>query len=101
MSYGRNYFGLNFAFDYQDADGDIRKYYPDFFVKQDSKHVFIVETKGREDLDGIEKIKRLKLWCGDANALQKDVTYQCLYIRQEEYEKYRPQSFAELMKIGS
>jgi len=99
VSYGRNYFGLNFALDYQDADGDIRKYYPDFFVKQDAQHIFIVETKGREDLDDLEKIKRLKLWCEDANALQKDVTYTCLYVRQEEYEKYRPRSFEELVRL--
>ena len=101
VSYGRNYFGLNFALDYQDADGDIRKYYPDFFVKQDKAHVFIVETKGREDLDDLEKIKRLKLWCEDANALQKDVTYRCLYVKQEDFEKYHPQSFQQLLRMVS
>ena len=101
VSYGRNYFGLNFALDYQDADGNIRKYYPDFFVKQDAKYIFIVETKGREDLDDLEKIKRLKLWCEDANALQKDVTYRCLYVKQEDFEKYRPQSFDQVLGMVS
>jgi type III restriction enzyme len=100
VSYGRNYFGLNFALDYQDADGDIRKYYPDFFVKQDKSTIFIVETKGCEDLDDLEKIKRLRLWCEDVNALQSGIHYECVYVKQETYEKYRPKSFSDLLQLA-
>lgn len=101
VSYGRNYFGLDFHIEYQSSDGDIRKYYPDFFVKQDDKHVYIVETKGREDLDDIEKIMRLKIWCEDVNVAQKKVRYECLYVKQEIFEKYRPQTFEQLQKTAS
>ena len=34
ISYGRNYFSVQFKIDYQNADGDISNYYPDFFVKK-------------------------------------------------------------------
>ena len=38
----------------------LRDYYPDFFVKVSSTEVYIVETKGREDLDVPPKMARLK-----------------------------------------
>jgi len=46
-------------------------YYPDFLVKVNESLVYVVETKGREDLDDIEKIKRLKVWCDDVIINQK------------------------------
>ena len=60
--------GVNFKIEYQAEDGNIREYFPDFFVKTTDKAVFIVETKGREDLDDIRKIRRLAQWCRDVNA---------------------------------
>ena len=57
---------------------------------------YIVETKGREDLDDIEKIKRLKQWCEDASERQKRVAYRMLYVKQEEWDKYKPNSFKQL-----
>lgn len=39
----------------------------DFFVKMDEKTVYIVETKGGEDLDDPLKISRLAQWCEDAD----------------------------------
>ncbi|MFA4845596.1 MAG: DEAD/DEAH box helicase family protein [Patescibacteria group bacterium] len=98
ISYGKNYFAVNFRIDYQNADGDISNYYPDFLVKTMEHEVYIVETKGREDLDDPRKIDRLKQWCVDANALQKNVRYGWLYVKQEEYEKRRPHSFQELIR---
>ena len=51
VSYAKNYFAVNFKLDYVNADGDISNYYPDFLVKLSDKRIFIVETKGQEDLD--------------------------------------------------
>lgn len=98
ISYAKNYFAVHFKIDYRNADGEIKDYYPDFFVKSSEKAVYIVETKGREDLDDPLKIERLKQWCEDVNSNQKDMKYHCLYVRQEEYEKYSPRNFAELAK---
>ena len=56
----------------------------------------IVETKGREDLDDPLKIKRLAQWCDDANVRQK-ITYKMLYVKQEEWEKYKPKNWKELI----
>jgi type III restriction enzyme len=96
VSYAKNYFAVHFKIDYKDADGNIRDYYPDFFVKISEKEIYIVETKGREDLDDIEKIKRLYQWCDDINSVQNKVKFTALYIKQDDYEKYTPKSFEEL-----
>jgi len=99
ISFAKNYYEIHFKIDYKNADGSIAYYYPDFFVKVNEKTIYIIETKGREDLDDPLKINRLKQWCLDANKRQKKFEYQMLYVKQEEWEKYKPQSFNELIKI--
>lgn len=104
VSYAKNTMGeggINFKIEYQAQDGNIREYYPDFFVKTNDKTFYIVETKGREDLDDIRKIQRLFVWCKDINAAQKDYTYSPVYIKQEkwDYIKNDFKSFAEVVKI--
>jgi type III restriction enzyme len=101
ISYTKNYFSVHFRLDYRDADGNISNYYPDFIVKASPKEYYIVETKGREDLDDPEKIKRLEQWCRDVNSSQKEFVYRMLYIRQDKWEKdeQRPQSFKEVIKL--
>lgn len=100
ISFAKNYYEVHFKIDYKNADGSISYYYPDFFVKTDSKIVYIVETKGREDLDDPLKIERLGQWCEDANQRQKRITYKMLYVKQEKWEKYTPKNFYEMSKIA-
>ena len=96
LSFAKNYYEIHFKIDYKNASGAISSYYPDFFVKTDHKTIYIVETKGREDLDDIEKIKRLEQWCEDASERQKKIAYKMLYVKQEEWDKYKPTSFKQL-----
>lgn len=100
ISYAKNYFAVNFRLDYQNASGDISNYYPDFIVKVSPKEYYVVETKGREDLDDIEKIKRLEQWCEDVNAVQKKVIYRMLYIKQDDWEAFdqKPHDFGEVVR---
>lgn len=72
-------------------------YYPDFLVKLSNKQVFIVETKGREDMDVPLKMQRLLQWCTDINRVQSDVEYGFVYVDQESFEKYKPASFRQLV----
>jgi len=99
ISFAKNYYEIHFKIDYKNASGAISSYYPDFFVKTDNKTIYIVETKGREDLDDIEKIKRLAQWCADASERQKKIAYKMLYVKQEEWDKYKPTSFRQLVKV--
>lgn len=97
ISYAKNYFSVHFKIDYRNADGAISDYYPDFLVKVTEKEIYIVETKGREDLDDPLKIERLKQWCEDVNSRQSKIRYSMLYVRQDEYERYKPLSFQDLI----
>lgn len=104
VSYAKNTMGeggVNFKMEYQAEDGNIREYYPDFFVKTNSTTFFIVETKGREDLDDIRKIKRLATWCTDINKVQTEYTYTPVYLKQEDWDKKEKdlKSFDDVIKI--
>ncbi len=96
VSYANNYMAVGFKIDYVNASGDISSYHPDFLVKKDEKHVFIIETKGLEDFDVPLKMERLKQWCEDVNKEQSDVTYDFVFVDQESFERYKPKSFDEL-----
>lgn len=98
VSYAKNYLAVHFKLDYVNADGDISNYYPDFLVKVSSKHVFIIETKGQEELDVPLKMQRLGQWCEDINRIQADVEYDFVFVDEESFEKYRPTSFKQLVE---
>jgi type III restriction enzyme len=59
--------------------------------------MFVVETKGQEDLDVPPKMQRLKQWCEDINRVQNDKKYDFVYVDQESFEKYKPTSFRQLV----
>ena len=92
ISYAKNTMGdggVNFKIEYQAEDGNIREYYPDFFVKTGENIFYILETKGRQDLDDVRKIKRLQTWCADVNSAQKQYSYKPVYVMQEKWEKVK------------
>ncbi len=68
ISYVKNYMAVGFKIDYQDADGNLTNFIPDFVIKKSSKERFFVETKGLEDKDVPLKMERLKRWCEDVNS---------------------------------
>ncbi|MCK5323765.1 MAG: hypothetical protein KAJ45_06440, partial [Desulfobulbaceae bacterium] len=97
VSYVKNYMAVNFRIDYVNAKGEISNYYPDFIVKKTDMEYFVVETKGREDPDVPLKIKRLKLWCEDINQAQKAKTFDFIFVDEENFKKYNPSSFEQLV----
>ena len=104
VSFGKNYFAVNFKLDYLNADGVISYYYPDFLVKlkpsQGKEELYVVETKGREDLDDPLKFSRLEQWIKDVNSIPgtKQI-WNALYVSQETFDKNRDEyrSFADLV----
>ena len=93
--------GINFKMEYQTESGNIREYYPDFFVKTTDGTIYIVETKGREDADDRRKIRRLVQWCEDVNAAQSERTYTPLYVKQEKWDEVKKdlRTFAEVARL--
>jgi type III restriction enzyme len=98
-AFGKNYLAVGFKIDYVKTDGDLSTYTPDFAVRTADGTVWIVETKGREELDLPRKMKRLRQWCEDATAASKGEggpVFRFVYVDQESYDRDPPRSFASL-----
>ena len=66
---------------------------PDFFAKASDGTVWIIETKGREELDLPRKMARLAQWCADAtaaSAAQAGPAYRFAYVDQTRFNKHPP-----------
>lgn len=85
ISFAKNTDNINFKIEYQGIDGNIHDYHPDFLVKQNERTIYIVETKGREDLDSVRKMERLKIWCKDVNSSQGRFVYCSVFVKQENW----------------
>ena len=99
-AFAKNYLAVGFKIDYVKADGDLSNYVPDFFVKTTDGTVWIVETKGRAELDLPQKMNRLRQWCADAtSASQADggQDYRFVYVDQPGYERNPPKTFTGLV----
>jgi type III restriction enzyme len=99
ISFVKNSQSTGFRMEYKTSEGGISNYYPDFLVKETDKDIWIIETKGREDTEDPGKWERLKQWCEDATARDSDRRYHALFVRQEQWQKYRPRNFKELCKV--
>jgi type III restriction enzyme len=100
QAFGKNYMAVGFRLDYVKADGELSTYTPDFIARTTDGQVWIVETKGREELDVPQKMARLKQWCADATEASKAdgaVEYGFVYVDQEGFERHKPSSFAGLV----
>ena len=99
QAHTKNYLAVGFKLDYVKADGDLSTYTPDFIVRDTGGTVWIIETKGREELDLPQKMARLKQWCDDATAASAGegaVTYRFLYVDQKGFEQHPPKTLAAL-----
>jgi type III restriction enzyme len=99
QAFGKNYMAVGFRLDYVRANGDLSTYTPDFIVRTTDGAVWVVETKGREELDLPQKMRRLRQWCEDATeASQADggARHGFVFVDQEGLEKHSPSSFAGL-----
>jgi hypothetical protein len=97
ISFAKNYLAVHFKLDYVNADNDISNYHPDFLIKLSEKEIYIAESKGLEDLDVPLKMQRLRQWCEDVNKAQSDVKYDFVYVDEENFNKYKPASFKDLI----
>jgi type III restriction enzyme len=100
QAFGKNYMAVGFKIDYVKANGELSTYTPDFIVRTQDGAVWIVETKGREELDLPQKMRRLQLWCQDATEASKDeggTRYGFVYVDQTSFAQHRPTSFAGLV----
>jgi type III restriction enzyme len=97
QAFAKNYLAIGFKLDYVKTDGDLSNYIPDFMVRTTDTKIWIVETKGRAELDLPQKMARLKQWCADATAAEENgQQYDFVFVDQTSFEKYLPKTFAAL-----
>lgn len=68
-AYAKNNMNTHFVIEYQKADQSIGGYYPDFIVRLVNGEMYLVETKGIEDVNVARKDARAQQWCADASNL--------------------------------
>ena len=86
---------LNFRISYIDTNGFVRSYIPDFIAKTKDT-MWVIETKGREDIDVKLKDKRAEEWCKQVSKLTgKEWVYK--RIDQARFEKGRFTRLADLV----
>lgn len=83
---------------YPNADGSIANY-PGFQRQASEEELWIIETKGRENLDDPAKWERLQRWCADTTAHDGKRTFHALFVRQEEWDAHRPRTFGQLLTV--
>ena len=99
VAFAKNYLAVGFKIDYVKTDGDLSNYIPDFLVRTTDGTVWIVETKGRAELDLPQKMARLRQWCADATSASRaegGPAYRFLYVDQQGYERNPPKNFTGL-----
>lgn len=89
---------FGFCIEYTDTLANIRHYYPDFVVKlMDGEH-WLIETKGREDIDVQLKDKSAINWCENATELTQ-IKWDYLKVLQKDFENIHPDNFGELKTV--
>ena len=87
-AFSKNTRAVHFFMEYVNSTGVMSHYYPDFIVRTKDDQIFIVETKGLQDLDVLPKWKRLVQWCVDATATSEaSEKYTPLFITEDDFEE--------------
>jgi type III restriction enzyme len=97
VSFAKNYYAVGFKLDYVRANGDLANYVPDFIVRTTDGVIWLIETKGRQELDLPQKMTRLRQWCADATRAEDNgQKYDFVFVDQLSFEKHAPKTFAAL-----
>lgn len=90
---------LGFTIPYTDKAGNLRHYYPDFVVVDVDDVHYVVETKGREDTDVINKDRAATIWADNATVLT-DVDWRYVKVMQRDFEQLQPVQFGDCAYLG-
>jgi type III restriction enzyme len=89
---------FGFCIQYTDSLANIRNYFPDFIARlKDGSH-WLMETKGREDIEVAMKDSAAQNWCDTATELT-GTQWNYIKILQKDFEKLHPDDF-EVLLVG-
>jgi type III restriction enzyme len=86
---------FGFAIEYTDSATNLRYYEPDFVAVGYNGTHYLIETKGREDIDVAHKDRAALIWCESATLLT-DTAWQYIKVPQVEWGKLQPESLDDL-----
>lgn len=84
------------SIEYLDSETNLRYYEPDFVARDQQGVHWLIETKGREDLDVAFKNSRAEQWCADVTELAR-TEWRFQIVRQRDFTKLNPPTFADLI----
>ena len=91
---------FGFCIQYTDSLANIRNYYPDFIARLADGSHWVIETKGREDIEVAMKDNAAQNWCETATELT-DVNWSYIKVLQKDFEGLRPGDFEELQVLAN
>jgi type III restriction enzyme len=86
---------LPFSIEYTDNATNLRYYEPDFVAVLVGGGHWLIETKGREDLDVAHKDRAARIWCENATLLS-GTPWQYVKVPQMEFVKLQAGNFGDL-----
>jgi type III restriction enzyme len=85
-----------FSIEYLDAEANLRYYEPDFIALDTNGIRWLLETKGREDLDVNFKNARAEKWCEDVTNLT-DTEWHFQIVKQKDFALLKPKTLSDLI----
>ena len=89
---------FGFTIEYADMRNNLRYYEPDFVAVTTDGKRYLLETKGREDVDVACKDRATILWCENATRLTGD-SWNYVKVPEKESKDLRPETFADLLTL--
>ena len=86
---------FGFAIEYTDSVSNLRYYHPDFVAVLSDGTRYLIETKGREDVDVSHKDRAAKMWCENATILT-ETQWDYIKVPQKDFEKLEATEFSDL-----
>ncbi len=87
---------LPFSIEYTDNAANLRYYEPDFVARLGDGTHYLIETKGREDIDVAHKDRAAQIWCENATLLT-GIPWKYVKVPQGDFGKLQAGDFSELL----
>jgi type III restriction enzyme len=91
---------FGFAIEYTDAVSNLRYYRPNFVVVLSNVNHYLLETKGREDVDVAPKDRAAQIWSENATLLTS-IFWEYIKVPQKELDKLQPTQFSDLLVFAT
>lgn len=89
---------FGFAIEYTDSGTNLRYYEPDFVAVDTEGTHFVIETKGREDIDVAHKDRAARIWCENATLLT-DTAWRYMKVPQAEFARLQAMELGDLALV--